>query len=580
MIQLFLKTTRIEKADWDNSYKRILKIAYQFPLKLQRIESYNGFSKNIDKIHYDLIVNQGEKNEHISFWSDQMSFTAGYTIKFYKNWEVQKKNMVGSEKDTTKPVTWYPPKIFDFSGYNPGANGAKLDSDYLDTAAIYRYAILAIGIMLENTLPGRSFLVAFRTTNKEINHIRKWLEYIFNESFDMPIFFDKLRLLESIKEHYDNQMDVVGRLDTLYKKQFKNNMVFALQQIGYKPTLEYYAHVLSHANWGTFGFSDIFLPWIASTKDLGKSLELLTRSKQILLSDKEDKYKIEQATKYNYVEILKELLKQYILWTPEQRQFLDKFYTNKKALETGHEGLFGSIMRIGGMRVDICPIYASPEYLFESFMYHDPKNGKEYKKIINNWIEISQTKYDELIQHFSEIENSLQSTVDKDSETVQKQESEELKFTERINKFTQNYAEPERFFVIEALKMNPYYLDKEKVVDELQIEMYQLCKKNIKDIKYQYEKSKKEKLNILNHWIKEKQLSVSPEFSDWLNEETDEGVLTSLAILVSLRLYKNKQSYARYQILVNKKYWQIWKKGKKYSLIKLFDSIENQESNE
>jgi hypothetical protein len=572
MMQLFLKTTKFVETDWDNSYNRILKIVNQFPLKLERIESYDGFSKNIDKIHYDLIVNRNNHEEYVSFWSDQMSYTAGSSVKFYKNWEIQKKiGFTDSEKDTTKPIIWYMPEVFNFSGYLPEANGAKLFPDYLDTRALYRYAVLAIGIMLENNLPGRAFLIALETTIEEVNHTIKWLEYIFNETIDMPLYFDKMQLLENIKEHYDDKVDLVGRMDMLYIKQFKNNMEFALQQIGYKPTLDYYARVLAYAHWGTFGFSDIFSPWIAATKDLEKALELLTHSKKILLSDPKNEHNVKKAEKYDYTEILKDLLNQYILWTPTQREFLDKFYTNKQVLETGSEDLFGTLMRIGGFRIEICPIYANPEHLFEVFMYHDPKNGNKFLTIIDDWLKTNKNKYSEIVNSFSEIENKAQKDIDKKSEQEQTQGIETLKLMGRIEKYSEKYAAPERFFVKEALKKNSYYLDKGNVIDELQLELYKSCRMNKKDIDFQHKKSQGEKLDIIKYWVKKKQLSVFPEFSDWLIEETDDGVLTSLCILVSLKLYESRQSYARQQILLNRKYWQVWEKGGKYSLIELFE---------
>lgn len=571
-MQLFLKTTKFVETDWDNSYNRILKIVNQFPLKLERIESYDGFSKNIDKIHYDLIVNRNNHEEYVSFWSDQMSYTAGSSVKFYKNWEIQKKiGFTDSEKDTTKPIIWYMPEVFNFSGYLPEANGAKLFPDYLDTRALYRYVVLAIGIMLENNLPGRAFLIALETTIEEVNHTIKWLEYIFNETIDMPLYFDKMQLLENIKEHYDDKVDLVGRMDMLYIKQFKNNMEFALQQIGYKPTLDYYARVLAYAHWGTFGFSDIFSPWIAATKDLEKALELLTHSKKILLSDPKNEHNVKKAEKYDYTEILKDLLNQYILWTPTQREFLDKFYTNKQVLETGSEDLFGTLMRIGGFRIEICPIYANPEHLFEVFMYHDPKNGNKFLTIIDDWLKTNKNKYSEIVNSFSEIENKAQKDIDKKSEQEQTQGIETLKLMGRIEKYSEKYAAPERFFVKEALKKNSYYLDKGNVIDELQLELYKSCRMNKKDIDFQHKKSQGEKLDIIKYWVKKKQLSVFPEFSDWLIEETDDGVLTSLCILVSLKLYESRQSYARQQILLNRKYWQVWEKGGKYSLIELFE---------
>ncbi len=570
MIQIFLKTSKISNTDWDDSFRKILKIVNQFPLKLQRIESYDGFSRNTDKIHDELTVNKNQKDEHISFWGDQMSNTAGFSVIFYKNWEVQlKKGLTDHEKDPTKPIIWYLPEVFDFSGYPPEANGAKLDNHYLEIDALYRYAVVAIGIMLENTLPGRAFIISLETSNEEVNNTRKWLEFIFDESFDMPIYFDKIRLLDNLSQFYNNKTDLVGRLDILYFRQFKTNMEFALQQIGYKPSLDYYSQVLAHTEFGTFGFSDVFTPWIAATKSLEKSLELLERSKQILLSDPKDLHAVKKANKYNYIEILEDLLSQYILWTPQQREFLDNFYTNQQSLESGNEDLFGTLMRMGGFRVDICPVYATPNHLFEVFMYHDPKNGKQFREIIDGWLDKNNNRYDELVKSFSDIEKKFQKKALEMQEKEERKELKKIKLESRIKNYLNKYAEPEHFLVREALKVNPYHLEVDSVVDKLQKEMFQLCKKNTEDIKYRHETDKTEKIEKLNYWIKQKGLNVLPEFSEWLNKETDEGVITCLYVLTSLKVYDRGQSYARQQILFNPKYWNVWKKHGKYSIEKL-----------
>lgn len=566
MIQIFIKIKTVKQSDWDMVYKRILKIANQFPLKLERIKS-NRFSKDIDTIHDDLIENRNQEDECVSFWGDQMSYSAGPAVRFYKSWLIHQKTQLNClEKDVTKPIMWYPVKPCD-SGSPPVANGAIT---YLSSKALHQYAMLAIGIMLENTLPGRAFLIPAEINYNEVEHTRKWLDYIFGESFDVPIYFDRKKLLDHLVNHYDNKADLVGRLDTLYTMQFKNNIDFALKNIGYKPTLEYYAHLLSHTGFGTSGFSDVLLSWIATSKDLEKTLELIATSRKILLSDQNNKYNIKEAEKYNYVRVLKDLLDQYILWPPEQRELLEKFHTNRKALETGREDdFFAAIRRFMGYRIDICPIYTSSAYLFESFMYHDPQQGEKFRNIIDDWIKRNENKYEEAVEKLYEIENTLEKEeIDKEHEKICRQEMETLNQEKRIEKFAERYATAERFFVIEALRRNPYHMDKDTVIEQLQKDIFDLCKQNISDIQLLHKEDKEEKVLMLNRWIKKKRLSVAPEFTKWL-EEVDDSVLTSLCILVTFKLYEKREGYARLQMLLNKKYWRVWRIGMKYAIDKL-----------
>lgn len=101
-------------------------------------------------------------------------------------------------------------------------------------------------------------------------------------------------------------------------------------------------------------------------------------------------------------------------------------------------------------------------------------------------------------------------------------------------------------------------------VESLQDSIWKLCIGN-NDIAYRHKQSKEEKIKIIRSWIKKKQLSVHPKFEQWISYETDPNIFTAIYVLVTLKIYHRGQAYARQQILMNKKYWNIWEKGNKYS---------------
>jgi len=569
MIQIFFKKNRITESEWTNVYQNIVKISLAFPLKLERIDSYDGFNPVLDKLHENLIVQTGELYENISFWGDQMSYTAAYTVRFYKNWEIQKtKGLTGKETDESKPVAWFTPEVFCFSGYPPKANGCSFHHSYLDVGeATYKYAILAIGMMLENYLPGRVFMVALENTLEEIIETRKWLEGTLKEQLDIPVYFDKHRLIELLKNHYQNKRDLVGRLDILYMNLFRNNMVFAIENIGYQPSLEYYSHVLSNADFGTFGFSDILNPWISAINNLDNVLELVAKSLEILLSDKNNDLNIRKAAKYDYCWLLKHLLDNFILWTPAQRETLELFYTNKKALETGEEELIGSIMRISGYRIDICPFYANPDQLFEAFMFFDPKNGNEYQRIINDWIEKNKNAYGNLMNEIEQFEKLITRKIEKEEDISEKENTPD--YSSAIRNFAKNFEEHEQFLVTEALKLNPAFMDVDNEIDSLRRSILNLLNNETlkQNIKYRIQLSREEKIRRIKATIKEKRLAVHQDFEDWIENVNDPNILTSLDLLVSLKIYQRGQAFARQQVLMNNKYWHPWKKGGDYEIL-------------
>lgn len=563
MIQIFLKKTKITSHDWDIVYQKIVSITDSFPLKLVRIEAYNGFSPELDKEHFDLYLEKNTIDEHISFYSDSISYTSGTTVKFYKNWNKQIKNgLIDNEHAENKPITWCPPKKFKDDGSLPEANGCALEHGYIDThGALYEYALLAIGIMLENEMPGRVFMTAIEQEEDNIIKVVEWLKQYFQKDFDMPFYFDKPRLLDSFIDNYEEKKQAVGRMENLYRKQFKRNIEFAIKHIGYQPTFDFYSEVLSEYSFGTFGFSDVLDPWIAVTKDLESALNLIAESKRILLHE-DDEYSQRKAKEYDLTHTLKSLLNDFVLWTPQQREELYLFYTNKEALETGHEDLLGSLMRIGGYRIDICPIYATKDSLFEAFMYHDPKSGTKYLKIIDEWIENNSDSYEKFKKGLFEAEEKI------DESAPSPNDDEDINLNYDINNFASQYPEHEQFFIAKALKANPVFMNIQTAIETLHKSLWNIYEdpKNQEQVQRMLSESKAEKIKYIRYRLKDLRLSINPIFEHWLEKEEDRSVLFFLRILVSLKIYDRNQAYTRHIMLWDRRYWLDWKTGEKYAV--------------
>lgn len=557
MLQFFLKTANITDQDWAKAYRKIVELAEAFPLRLMRIESYNGFERDKqDKDHLDLLVHRGQADEHLSFYGDFMSWTTGTSIRFYKDWskhcelEMQKAN-----SNLQMPITWYPPTPFKDDGSVPEANGESTKYGYIDVrGALYKYAIIAIGILLENRFPGDAFLIAPDEDDYDIEQVHSWLEGHFGENFNLPIYFDRKRLLDSFLNHYDDPKHTVERLEHLYRKQFKRNMTFALEHIGYDPTFRFYAAVLSNCWFGTFGFSDVLNPWIAATQDLESTLNLVAESKRLRL----ERGDAEQANKYDLNQILEELLNDYILWSPRQREELERFYTNKQALETGDEGLWGSILRMTGNRVDICPIVATPDELFGAFMYHEPKNGRVFRKIIDDWLEENSDAFERLMEKLVDQNQYQTDSYDRDDD-----KNAGTTFDDEL--ILLKYPPRERFFIKKAILENPAYFRLDEVVDNL---CQRIWKTTVEGEHLSYvvqirAESNADKKALILRQLKEKRdvVTAGPDFENWLAVEEDPDVLLFLRLLLSLKIYDLGRAYARYRILHDKTLWNLWRTG-------------------
>jgi len=563
MLQLFLKTTQITPDGWAAAYQKIGELTAAFPLKLLRIEAYNGYEPQQDKDHFDLIENPGTDDECLSFYGDFMTYTAGTTIRFYKNWDKHRQlALKPGVSDPSKPITWAEPTPFKNDGSVPVANGESTEYGYIDVrGGRYQYAILAIGILLENMLPGRAFLTAPDQTVEHIDCVTEWLEGHFGEIFDRPVYFDKKRLLASFQVHYPDKADAVERLEHLYRTQFKRNMIFALEHLGYESTFRVYAKILSNTLFGTFGFWDVLNAWIAAVQDLENTLQLVAESKRLLVERGAE----EEAKKYDLGRILSSLLDDFVLWTPLQREELAHFYTNEQALETGEEDLLGAIFRMAGLRVDICPIVATPDELFEAFMYHYPKNGAIFKKIIEDWQEKSADVFEELKKKLAWTSHSENTNDEEhDDEDHDDEGHHETHPGLDENTILSQFPAHEHFFIRLVMQANPAYFLLHKSLNDLRERLLTTIEgaKNRNYVQQIRAESNDKKKALIRQQIKQMRsiMAVGPSFEQWLDNETDEQVLLHLRLLTCMKIYDRERAYARYRILHDATLWEVWRK--------------------
>lgn len=559
MVQIFLKSSKIKQADWEKAYQGIRSIVTKFPTKIIRLESYTGYENKLDKIHFDLVVDKNTPLERISFWGDWMSYTGKGNLEFYKNWEKQLElASTGAEVDLNKSVYWFKDIPYKNDGDIPSANGIlPFPARYLDTEeAHYQSVIIAIGVFLENMFPDAAFLtVLWGDDYEEVEIVIEWLEQLFKKSFKKPVYYDRKQLLDLLRNEYDNEEAIICRMAHLYRKKHKTNMQFAIQHIGYETTLSFYSKILADTGFGTYGFLDVLNPWISVTQDLEATLELISESKKLLLEDKSNEYRIKEAENYDLTYLLKKLLNNYILWTPLQRKALAHFDTNKDNLEEKEEGIFEAIKTIMGYQVEITPMYADERELFEAFMFHDPKNGHQYKHIIDEWKVENSGSYEKLKQ---EIEIQRQQFESNSVENYQVNEVTNNNTSQ--HKFLYEFAPHDRYFVRKALNTNPLFTEVEKSVEAFKSRVISVIKEH-SDQEYRDEVlnlPKATSIKYIKSRIREIGYSVHPDFEKWLEAIDNEEILFYLHFAMALKLFDRNAHFSRFRFLWDRNYWTKW----------------------
>ena len=561
MLQLFLQPSKITPIEWTQVYQQIWQVVEQFPTKMYRSAPPSEPDKKLETLQFDLVLEENTPTEHIVFEGNWMSYTLGLKVCFYKYWEQQIELAIidGEEMDPARPITWFPDTPYSNDGMPLSTNGIRIfstSSIMRDTEGNhYRFVIMAIGIVLENRFPEGALLTAsWHDYTEDVQAVRVWLEEQLGQSFDLPLSFDNKRLLASLRKGYDTDQSVVNRIAHLYREKHKQNIQIALEHIGYQPTLEVYTRILSETTFGTFGFADVLDPWIAATKDLEATLELITAAKKYLLRDSDQTWVKKEIAKYDLTYILEKLLHNYILWTPSQRELLTHFHTNQQALEDGDEDLLDTMSRMMGYRIDICPIYASQQELFEAFMYHDPKNGATYKQIIEDWISENTTKYESLKP---QIEQAIAKMA-----ALSKASTAQADITTDISnqQFLATFSSSEQYFVKAALQANPQFLQTEKAIQTFKKRVVKGITKYKNQDYLQEMKTmpKAEHIGYIQTRVKKIGYPVHPEFEDWLHALEGETLWLHLHFAVALKLYDAKSDYARFSFLLDHRHWEDW----------------------
>ncbi len=559
MIQFYYKASEITEQEWALAYNRIRFMLETFPLRLLRIERVEENIPKLDTLHVDLICEQGTADEHLSFYGDFMSLTNGPTITFYKHWHKQVELVLQSTKYTDqKPITWAPATPFLDTGSFPEANGITTAQVWDTSDTAYESAVLAIGIMLENLLPKKVMLLAPEQKITDLQEIISWLDTHFQEEFELPIYFDKERLLHSFIKHYEKPKDAVGRLEHLYPKRFKQNMAFAIKHLGYDAAFDFYAEVLSIYSFGTFGFMDVVNPWLAVTEDLESTLKLIAASLQILKDkkgDEHDEANKEKIAQYDLTEYLKRLLGQYILWTPSQREQFAPFYTSQNALETGREDMMGTLLRMTGYRVDISPIYATSEELFEAFLYHAPKNAAIFKEIIEEWYTKNEGAFEKLKHKLTEIEEVIR------NRSSAKTKNQPTRSQVYINAYLEQYPPHEQYFYQKAIALNPTFIRLETGIKDMHelLENMQTQEQHRGFITEVKAESLHDKFIFIHYRANKLSLGTHPDFEAWIQTEDNENVMLHLRILMALKLSSAAERYIRFRVLWDRKYWEVWR---------------------
>lgn len=446
----------ITQKEWASVYEKIKTLINDFPFPLLRkIPKPDNISFRVDivnNVSFDLYVNKDTDEEKLLFFSDAMTLTENFTTVYFKELNELKEKFKRRAFRLDKSVLWADPtieddRIFSFNGWTVGYGGT-----WWDEGAWCELAMCAIMLLIEQEFPNRAFIRCERSET-DWEAVLQFLEGTFDRTFDMPLLFNIESVILILKKDYAKPAEIVARLADIYPQQYYTIIEAGVKYIGFSATQDFCSKALGRNSYGTIGASQIINAWILATKDLEETVKLIGSTyenywKANYEKSENPKFIAKAALLEDFMQAL---IDEYILWTPKDRERLLLLPNSINHTKTGDIGdIFDALGLIGGMRIEICPIAATSNELFEAFMYADPANGKKYKQIIDKAIALQAEQLAKVLGQLKEIETLAE-------EKAPSLPPDEITPLETAEPLLLSYPRHHRAMLKKALKSNPYY---------------------------------------------------------------------------------------------------------------------------
>ncbi len=421
----------VSDKDWEAAWHESLDIFKRFPLPLSRhdIETQLGEKRHVYSTN--LILNKGEKDECWYLEGDLLSKQSAETFSLYRHLAAYQENKHGHSG-------CYDESVFKTNSpeYHSSSNGIKLWGRKTQGYP-FHLAILAVGIMLENKFPDNCYIYGDIDEN-QVENMLAWLETTYEQSFDKPICFDADRLFEKLSTVYTDQKALLERFTTLYQGDATTEFKALLQLIGKKAVYNHYAKDLNDFSsldqWGAHKIMRTVLEASESVPELVAFIENAIEKR-----DKKDK-------SFEWTDVLSMLCNDYIFVNPIQRESIKRLTSKGEDMDNINDVFGRFFMKMRGMPY-ISPLYVSKDELLEIFALRDPKNGKKYRRII----EEAEEKLAEMAKK-----------VDKTVEAIEKNIEESIEFQEEMEQkedILETYAPYEQYIVRQALQQQDHFGD-------------------------------------------------------------------------------------------------------------------------
>jgi hypothetical protein len=527
-INLAVNFKGIEDKDWEAAWKESMDIFKRFPLPLSHhsIETEKGKKRHV--YSRNLVLNKGKKDECWYLEGDLLSMQSGETF-------VLNRHLAAYKEEYSAHHGCFNASVFKTNEpeYPSSSNGVEL-WDSKTQGYPFHLAVLAVGIMMENRFPANCYMYG-DIELKQVEVMLEWLEKVYGKPYNKPICFDADRLYEQLNTAYSNKKALFERFTSLYQGDRTDEFKALLRFLGKKGTFDHYGKDLNAFNaLNQWGAQDIMRTVLEVTENVNELVAFIENA--IALRPKKEKA-------FEWKHVLEMLCGDYIFVNPVARESMKRLTTQGDDMKTIDDMMGSVFMKMAGMP-HISPLYVSRDELLEIFALRDPKQGKEYLEIIE--------EYEKKLKDRTELVDDAVQTIDEHLE-------KDTDFQEEIEEkddIVDKYAPHEQYIVRQAVQQQDRFGNYETNIPTIRESLQNLMKKHAKMYN---EKTIEEYLKGIYSYSYEAGFGVSEKGWAAIDKLTDLEILKYLFVLATVN--NNEITFWRWRkhIFETPETWQYFK---------------------
>ena len=451
-IHLSVNFRGITKDAWEAAWLESLDILKKFPLPLFRydVETKKGKERHVYSRNLILDAETAEECWHLE--GDLLSRQTAETFDLYRHLEAYTKE--------SGQHACYDHSVFktDEPAYSCSSNGLQI-WDSKTQGFPYHLAVLAVGIMLENRFPENCYIYG-DIKEQQVTEVLRWLETTYNEEYAKPICFDASRLYKKLHLVYaPDRQATIERFADLYHGEDRDLLKAMFSTVGEEETFAYWIAELNHyESLDQWGAQEILQAVLEATEDVELLIEFVEKANSLRSA-------AQRPFEMSY--LLKKLCNDFIFVPPSEREYARILNQRSEDLQTIDDVLGQLFMKMAGMPY-LSPLYIPADELFEIFALHYPKQGEEFKLII----EEGQKKLNKWLNELQQTIAQLEERLDNDPDLPEDEEPE----TSSI----ENYPLHEQYIVRQAIQQQEDYEIHNQYLPELEAALQGLIEKHPK----------------------------------------------------------------------------------------------------